>query len=151
MPGTFQEGAFKLAKRFLILLFLVALAGAGYAAVSSYLASHRSPESVAESFMNNLAKGEAEATYKQFSSALQKQRSPQDWQSYVRSLGQTGQPPSFVRKSDITDRFNTYPSGSEPQRFTYMLQVKSRDYQAVAVILKQDGAWKIDDFQGDYK
>jgi hypothetical protein len=147
----FQEGALILAKKLLILLFLVVTVGAGYGLVSAYISSHRTAEAVASSFMNDLSQGDGKRTYEQFSAGFKKSRTGSDWQGFVNHLGRSDQPAVLLRKSAIIDRFNVYPAASNPQRFTYTLHIKNRDYQATAVILKEDSAWKIDDFQGSYK
>lgn len=139
-----------MAKKLLILLFLVVLAGVGFAAISSYRSAHRTADAVMNDFMADLAKMDADKTYRQFTGNLQAERSQADWRAYVRSLG-PGENPVLAKQSAITDNFNVYPKGSNPQRFVYTLRIKNRDYQAVAVILKQDGSWKVDDFQGGYK
>lgn len=140
-----------MAKKLLISLFLLAIVALGFVLVANYRSAHRTPESAATSFMNALGNGNADVTYGQFSVTFKKTMSQENWRKYVQSLQQTGQSPVLARKSLITDRFNVYPEGSNPQRFVYSMRVKNRDYQAVAVILKEDSAWKVDDFQGSYK
>jgi hypothetical protein len=138
------------AKKILTIVILLAIVLAAGFGVSVYRAAHRTPESAVSAFIRDLAKQDTTATYDSFTRNFKKERSEQAWRQYVRSL-KIDVDPIFAKKTDIVDRFNTYPAGSDPQRFVYDFKVKNRDYQLVAVILKQDGSWKIDDLQGSYK
>jgi hypothetical protein len=131
-----------------VLLVIVVVAGGG---VMAWIRTHHSAKSVAASFMSGLAQGDATSTYQQLSVGMRKSYGATQWGAYVRTLGPNGAAPSFVRQTAVIDHFNVYPSNSNPQRFVYILHINHREYQVVAVILKQDGSWKVDDLQGNYK
>lgn len=149
MYANASQGA-NVAKK--IVLVLLALAGgwAVYFGVNVYRQAHNTPEAAMASFMADLSAADVDQTYQSFSNRYASSYKRSDWQSYVRSI--TGaSSPKFTSSSEVIDQFNVYPSESNPQRFIYSMQVNDRQYWVSAVILKQDGSWKIDDFQGSYK
>lgn len=139
-----------MAKKVVLVVLTLAIGLAVYLGVSWYKSSHTTPEATMATFMDELAAGEASSAYQRFTTAYAEHYAEASWQTYVSSLSGAGQP-ELISSEAVVDRFNVYPEESNPQRFMYSLQVKGRQYWVSTVILKQDGSWKIDDFQGSYK
>ena len=139
-----------MAKKVVLVVLTLVVGLAVYFGVSRYREAHKTPEAAAASFMEQLAAGEFDRAYQQFSESYANQYSENSWQSYVKSLSGAASP-KLISSDAVVDRFNVYPEGSNPQRILYALQVKGRQYWVSTVILKQDGSWKIDDIQGSYK
>ncbi len=132
----------------ILLAMVVVFAGGG---IITWLKTPGSAKSAGMVFMTGLANGKATATYKQLSAGMHHMYSPDRWMAYVKTIGPTSSKPVFVRQTTVVDRFNVYPTGSNPQRLVYNLRINHRDYQVETVILRQDGSWKVDDLQGSYK
>lgn len=145
-----NEGAKHLGKKILIavaLLVVVVLAVWGIVS----LFSKPTAQATVETFMTDLSKSDSKDSYGFLSSNMKQTYTSAQWQTYVGSLGKSSGTPTFVRSSEVVDRFNVYAAHSNPQRFVYNLRINNRTYQLTSVILKQDGSWKVDDLQGGYK
>jgi hypothetical protein len=138
------------AKKIVLVVLTLVIGLAVYFGVSWYREARNTPEAAMASFMEDLAAGNAAASYEKFSDAYMSQSRESGWQTYVKSIG-GATTPALISSDPVVDRFNVYTEESNPQRFMYSLQVKGRQYWVSTVILKQDRSWKIDDFQGSYK
>jgi hypothetical protein len=139
------------AKKIIIAVVVLGIALAAYFGGKLFASIRNTPERAGNTFMTQLIDGDATATYDTFTSHYKQEYSKSGWKSYVDSYVKykTGEDFSFVKREDLTDRFNTYPEGSAPQRLIYETSVANKKYQVKMIVLKVDKLWKVDDFQGN--
>ncbi len=140
-----------MAKWLMLMIAVVAIAILAYFGAVRYWDAHNTSEAAVATFMDSLADADAPNTYAWLTDAAQQQYTSAGWQAYVRSLDKVAASPVLQTQEAIDDQFNVYPVNSNPQRYTFSMQVQGRQYWVAAVILKQGKFWMVDDFQGGYK
>lgn len=141
-----------MAKKIIIAVVVLVVALAAYFGGKMFAAIRNTPERAGNSFMTQLAAGDSDATYTMFTSHTKQDYSKSTWKTYVDGYAKykADSEPTLVKHEDLTDRFNTYPEGSSPQRLLYETEINGKKYQVKMILLKDNKLWKIDDFQGYY-
>jgi hypothetical protein len=104
------------------------------------------PGNAARTFVAQLAVGQTDKAYQQLTPALTKGRESY-WHTYLAQF-KTETEPVLVKEEAVSDAFNTYAAAEKPTRHIYTFRLGNRTYQMHMIIVRQNGAWKIDELYG---
>jgi hypothetical protein len=138
------------ARKIIIAVVVLVIALAAFFGGKLFASFNNSPERAAKTFISNLAKADADTTYKQLSANYQKAYARADWDGYVHSLKDYRGEPKLVKSETVSSSFNTYTEGKQPQLFIYEMHINDRTYRTKLIMVKTGKLWKVDDLQGYY-
>lgn len=129
------------------MLIIIVLAGVASGGLAWWQAGRNTPQATAKRFTTQLAEGRTDAAYDRLTASLTHGRETY-WRDYLKQFASSKAEPTFGKQEAVVDSFNTYTDSEEPQRFSYTMHLAGQDYQLIMLLIKQDGAWKIDELYG---
>lgn len=127
-----------------LLLFVGLLIFGGFLFLQYREKAANGPKGSAGTFVKALVAKDSGASYAYLSDNFKQSTTEEDWKIWV-DLTFDGQDGSskFLEELPVHEPDKSYPQGSTPVRYTYQYTLGGETFHFSLVLLKENGAWKV--------